>query len=222
MGSFVALTKSEAAYQELRARILDGRLAPGARVSTEALAEDLNISTTPLREAVRRLAADYLLEAPPHREILIPPLTTQRLQEIYELRLILDPLAAGKATTQARDEDVRAVRGLLEAARTAQPAEWLAANRRFHRGIYSRCGNQILVRALDTLTDRSDRYLQVLSRGVATVARADKDHDAIMDAFAGGKPREVEALVREHLRTSLDYLVSALAASSADANGAVK
>ena len=213
MGSFVALTKSEAAYQELRARILDGRLAPGARVSTEALAEDLNISTTPLREAVRRLAADYLLEAPPHREILIPPLTTQRLQEIYELRLILDPLAAGKATTQARDEDVRAVRG---------PAEWLAANRRFHRGIYSRCGNQILVRALDTLTDRSDRYLQVLSRGVATVARADKDHDAIMDAFAGGKPREVEALVREHLRTSLDYLVSALAASSADANGAVK
>ena len=208
MASFVGLTKAEAAYQELRARILDGRLAPGSVNSIEKLALDLSVSTTPLREAVRKLAGEYLLDAPPHREVVIAPLTIEGVQEIYELRLILDPLAASKATRRATPEDIKAVRDVLNASRQYQPKELFQLNHQLHREIYKRCGNQILVRALDSLCDRSDRYRFLLLEVDETATKATEEHEAIVDAYARGAADSMQELVYEHIAASQAAIVA--------------
>src|SRR5437763_8262726 len=94
-------TKAEAVYGELRSRILAGSLEPAARLNQEALALEFGVSVTPIREAVRRLEAEGLVQLQAHKTVLIAPLSGEELEEIYELRLQLDPFAASIATTRA-------------------------------------------------------------------------------------------------------------------------
>src|ERR1700730_14446555 len=94
-------TKAEAVYQELRRRILSSVILPGSMLSQEALAVQLGVSITPLREALRRLETEGLVKTLAHRTMTIPPLTRKEVRELYAVRLQLDPLAAKLAAENA-------------------------------------------------------------------------------------------------------------------------
>ena len=95
--SLQTVTKAEAVYIETRSRILKGTLAPGSAVNQEALAAELGVSITPLREALRRLEMEGLIRVEAHRTMTITPLTSRELDETYAIRTQLDPFAAGLA-----------------------------------------------------------------------------------------------------------------------------
>ena len=99
------MTKAKAVYVETRSRILKGMLAPGSAVNQEALAAELGVSITPLREALRRLEMEGLIRMEAHRTMIITPLTRQELHEMYAIRLELDPLAAGLAAANASESE---------------------------------------------------------------------------------------------------------------------
>jgi DNA-binding GntR family transcriptional regulator len=196
------LTKTDAAYSELRARILDGTLPPGSVLDQDTIASQLGLSTTPVREALRRLESESLVVMAAHREARIATLTREELEDIYDVRLALDPLAARLATEHATDEQIAAARDALEWTGVSVAEVMLEGNRRFHRAIYNSSGNDALLAILEGLWDRSDRYRMALLRTDDGRREADADHQEIFEAFANRDAVLVERLMYEHLARS--------------------
>ena len=99
------LTKTDYAYAALRERIMSGALPHGSPVSQEALAAELNVSTTPLREAMRRLASEGLVILDAHRDARVAPLTADEARSLFEVRQQLDPLAVRLAAERRSEAD---------------------------------------------------------------------------------------------------------------------
>lgn len=204
-------TKSGAAYASLRERLLDGSLRPGAVLEQEALARQLGLSTTPVREAVKRLEAEGLIVALAHRAIQVPALNRQELDDLYSVRLQLDPYAAQLGSRMATDGVRGELRALVRASDpNASPREQLVHNRRLHRVMYEASGNVVLCELLDGLWDRSDRYRMVLLRDEDTARAADDDHDELVELFCTRKTRQLGEALRRHLQGSRDKLSAIL------------
>lgn len=196
-------TKAEAVYVEVRHLILQGILEPGGTLSQEALATRLGISITPLREALRRLESDGLIELRAHRTMTVPPLTREDLNEVYAVRRQLDPFAAGVAAKQATDEQIVAI-AATAAVRTAPDlyAE-LVANRAFHRAIYTAAGNRVLTEILDRLWNRSDRYRLIVLRDRLSQVTALHEHGQIAAAIQSRDARQAARLMDAHVQGTL-------------------
>jgi DNA-binding GntR family transcriptional regulator len=116
-----AVTKASAVYIETRSRILKGTLAPGSAVNQEALAADLGVSITPLREALRRLGMEGLIRLEARRTMIITPLTSQELDEMYAIRTELDPFAAGLAAANAPESQLELIQRLARQKTVIDP-----------------------------------------------------------------------------------------------------
>ncbi|GAA1313103.1 GntR family transcriptional regulator [Saccharothrix xinjiangensis] len=198
-------TKAEFAYHEVRRRVLTGALAPGAVINQGLLAEEIGISTTPLREALKRLKAEGLVELGAHRDA---ELRAEEARDLLEVRRALDPLAARLAAARRTDEDVRAMREAavgLHALPPDQAYDELLAHRRFHAALYRASHNALLVEALDGLWDKTDRYRRLaLEAGRDEAERAKKDHEhaALLDLVVSGDGDGAAALMLAHVETS--------------------
>src|SRR3984893_9046406 len=142
--SLQAVTKAKAVYVETRSRILRGTLAPGSAVNQEVLAADLGVSITPLREALRRLEMEGLIRLEAHRTMIITPLTSQELHEMYAIRMELDPLAAGLAAVNGSKSQLELIRELAQQKAVPDPILQLERNRGFHRAVYASSQNGAL------------------------------------------------------------------------------
>src|SRR3954470_24510863 len=201
-------TKSDLAYGRVRGLILTGELEPGSVINQATLARTIGISTTPLREALRRLKQQGLVELDAHRDARVAPLDAEEARDLLELRLSLDPLAASLAAQRRSSQDIAEMRaGLsgLESLPTEPTAEQLAAHRRFHAAIYRASHNARLVATLDDLWDSADRYRR---QGLQTERTAEerevkaREHALLFDAIVEGDGATAEEIMRAHIRTS--------------------
>jgi DNA-binding GntR family transcriptional regulator len=197
------LTKAEAAYQQLRERIVEGSLKPGSTINQERLAADLGFSITPLREALRRLEAEGLVALSAHKIVRVMPLSRRELFELCLTRGQLDPLAATLAATDATDQEAEAI-VRLAAQPTAQDLRGrLAAHRRFHLAIYAGSHNTVLAGILRQLWDRTDRYriMVMADRGPDPGNWA--EHQDIARAILSRQGDLVADLMRHHVEHAL-------------------
>jgi len=208
-----ALTKAEYAYREIRARLLDGRLIPGTLLSSESIAAELGLSTTPIREAMRRLASDNLITLSAHRDVRINPLSLAEMEQLYGVRQVLDPAAAAMACTAATDDQLVVPRKILDATGSGGGSlQEMHSNRDFHRAIYGSCGSDVLIAILESLWDRSDRYRLLLiessHKGRSHSRHAiHSEHVAIADAFEARDAKAISELISAHLAESRDGLL---------------
>lgn len=198
-----ALTKTDHAYQRIRQGILSGHFMPGQPLDQEALARDLGLSTTPVREALRRLESERLLIRRAHRDVIVAPLSVETVEEIYAVRLSLDPLAAQLASVQASAEERALMLETLGDNEGDSPLTLLDRNRAIHRGIYSASGNRLLVELLDTLYDLSDRFRLITLRDLRVQRSAHEEHREIVRSVVEGRPERAARLVHEHTAESL-------------------
>ena len=206
-----ALTKADYAYREMRDRILDGRLAPGSVLTAEAVASELGLSTTPIREALRRLATDELITLNAHRDVRVNPLSRKEVEDIYRVRLLLDPLAAELACENASDEELLIPRRVLTTTpRRADAYQEMLGNRAFHRAIYGRCGSRVLVQLLESLWDRTDRYRLILVAVPGPARQAHAEHAEMADVFKNRDGAALRRLTTGHLERSLSELLKQL------------
>lgn len=202
-------TKSEYAYGRLRRWILSGELAPGSGINQFTLAKAIGISTTPLREALKRLKGEGLVELDAHRDARVTPLRAEEARDLLELRRALDPLAVALAAERRTDADIEAIREAAEGLHALPDnpdQEDLAAHRRFHSALYRASHNVLLVETLDGLWDKSDRYRRMaleVDRGDAARAKTDHEHRALADLVVAGDAEGASAVMREHVDTSL-------------------
>ena len=144
----MTVTKCDSAYATIRQRILGGDLAPGQVLQQRELATALGISTTPLREALRRLATEGLVELDSHRDARIAALRAEQARDLLEVRLALDPVAASLAAQRRTSADLTELRAALSDLEplTGRPSTpELAAHRRFHRAVHVAAHNEILL-----------------------------------------------------------------------------
>jgi DNA-binding GntR family transcriptional regulator len=199
------------AYVAIRDRIDDGRLARGTRLHQEDLAADLGVSRTPVREALRRLAAEGRVELLTNRGARVADIDLATMPEPYEARLVIEP---GAAALAARRGLSPALRRRLHAAIAAHRAaagdiqRSFAANRDFHLGLVEATGNKLLLQFAE--------HLWVARIGAAiyeqqaeTVERMlldAEEHEAILEAVERGDARKAESLARRHVADALRRL----------------
>jgi DNA-binding GntR family transcriptional regulator len=193
-------SKSEAVYVELRHRILEGGLLPGSSINQELVATELGVSTTPVREALRRLEAEGLVTAFAHREVVVSQLDPAELTSIYEVRECLDALAVSLAAERRTEEDSAAIIEAMQRVATGTDGgNAVDANRRFHAAVYRASHNPVLVELLDTLWDRSDRYRRAVGF-IATDEAVRSDHRELAAAVTEGRAEDGAEVMRRHLR----------------------
>jgi DNA-binding GntR family transcriptional regulator len=202
-------TKSDFAYTTLRARILTGEFAPGQVLNQATLARTIGISTTPLREALRRLKSEGLVELGAHKDARVTDLTPEEARDLLEVRRSLDPLAAALAAERRTTADIVAIR---EAAAGVEPLRHdsgiddLVAHRRLHTAVYRASHNDLLIATLDGLWDKADRYRRVgLEVERSQAERDDKaaEHARLVECVIVGDAAGAAAVMREHIATSL-------------------
>jgi DNA-binding GntR family transcriptional regulator len=217
-------TKSDYAYRQVRDRILSGELEPGAVLQQRDLASRIGISTTPLREALRRLKSEGLVELDAHRDARIAPLRAEEARDLLELRKSLDPLAAGLAAQRRTNADIQAIRAAqerLEPLPTQPAIGQLVAHRNFHAAIYRASHNDLLIDALEGLWDKADRYRRLAlqtDRGQGARDQKAKEHQLLVELIAAGDSEGAANLMRVHIDTSLG--ASAVWRLGHDATGA--
>lgn len=201
-------SKSDVAYAELRHRILSGALAPGSRLDQYELAETMNMSITPLREAIRRLSSEGLLDLG-SRNAVVAGIGAAEARELFEVRLLLDPGAAVLAAQRRTPHDITVLRDAaarLVPITRAWGEEALTAHRAFHRALYAACHNDVLIHQLDDLWDKSDRYRRLgleLPPGEEPRLRDHREHHELLELVAAGDAPGAGALMRAHVERSL-------------------
>lgn len=194
------VTKSSMAARVLREAIRDGVFPPGTQLKLTMLAEELNMSYTPLREALQILSSEGLIETRPHSSAVVLGLDIERAREVYQLRLVLEPYAARCACERATYDDISQLIEMNDEMQRAVREDRLdlipALNKRFHMSLYALSGSPLLV-----------EFIQKLWNGVPYQAISLSDratdsvdgHERTLAALRAKDPAAVEESMREHI-----------------------
>ncbi|MGA9856821.1 MAG: GntR family transcriptional regulator [Solirubrobacteraceae bacterium] len=187
----------------IRASIVGGDLEPGEIYSAPALAERLGVSATPVREAMLDLAKDGLVEPVRNRGFRIVVVDDEALDEISELRHLLEVPAMSLVIARASDEDLMAladkVSAIERAAEVPDVAEFLLADRDFHLSLLALTRNERLVRLVGQLRTQTRLIgIKRLAESGQLTASA-LEHRLILDALSRRDPEEAEAMMSRHL-----------------------
>jgi DNA-binding GntR family transcriptional regulator len=201
------------AYEAIRRRILDNVYPPGHRALESALAEELGISRTPVREALIRLANEGLVEVIPRHGMRVLPVSPTDMQEIYAVLAALESAAAELlARRRPSDAELRplvdATRDMTRALKADDLEAWAAADERFHQGLVELAGNRVLGDAVARLADRVHRARMFTLRLRPKPSTSTQEHMALLDRIrAGDAPGAVE-VNRAHRERATRELVA--------------
>ena len=200
------IDNTQAAYDQVRAAILSGDLAPGSIVSQVRLASELNTSRTPLREALRLLQTEGLVQSDFNRRVRVSPLSVDNLEALYAMRLASEPLAVRLTVPHLTNDDLVRLRADLEALHSqradALPSDIAEAHRSFHGRLFAGVGERFRRHVAD-LWDQAERYRVVYQEydkhRSLLVALATRDHERILEAAEARDSVVCARRVAEHL-----------------------
>jgi DNA-binding GntR family transcriptional regulator len=196
------------AYDEIRSMIVDGPLGPGARLGQAELADRLGISRTSVREALRRLTGDGIVEFEVNRGFFVADLGLDRVLERLEARLLLEPEVIRLAAERRDDGDLAAMVAAIEAEQAARSSDDAHdASRAFHVAIAAATKNDALVRLLESLWigDVGRRLLAHRRRTPTWQASDVREHRAILDAVEQRDGQRSARLMREHVGSAVRH-----------------
>lgn len=213
---------SDRAYERIRHDIIVCVLAPGAEISETQLCAHYRLGKAPVRMALNRLAHDGLVRAIPRRGYRVTEITLKDIHDVFELRLMLEPVAA---RTAAGRMDAQRLRVLDEVFRSGyQPGDpkttsrFLEANKAFHVAIARATGNARLADAIEQLLDETTRLLH-LGLGLRDRSQEmSREHRALVKALARGDGDTAERISREQIEAARGMVLSAILASSSVMN----
>jgi DNA-binding GntR family transcriptional regulator len=196
----------ELVYQRLRNAIEAGELPSrddSSGIGLKELARMLRVSTTPVREAIRRLEAEGLVELDRAAGVRVLRLSVRELLEFTEIRLRLETLAVERAIELATQSDIDTAAELLaELDGTADPETWREANLRFHMALYSPSNYPRVLSTIRTTWVAIEPYIRLYSRTAHHLVAAQSEHHALLDAFRSRNPEAAVAMLVAHISRS--------------------
>ncbi|MBU0724898.1 MAG: GntR family transcriptional regulator [Alphaproteobacteria bacterium] len=199
--------------ERLRDLIVEGELEPGKRVPERVLCERFGISRTPLREALKVLASEGLVELLPNRGAVVAPLTVTELDEIIEVMVTLEGLAGMLAASRMSDAAISEVKALhyemLACHARADLHSYFKLNQAIHLAIIAGAGNATLVQTYGALNGRVRRFRYMANLSGERWDHAVAEHDEILSALTKRDATLLSRLLSDHLRNKYQHLKQA-------------
>lgn len=207
---------AEHAYAAIRDAIQEGTLGSGQRVPELDLCIRLKMSRTPVREALRRLRSEGMLEHRPGGGLAVARHDLRAVTELYDLRESLEGTAAALAARGADATEIRILQATLDAHRTLpdDPKVHARENILFHEQIYRAAHNRFLLKSLQSLHDSVALLGRTTFAAAGRIAEAMREHQAIVEAIARRDDVEAEVLARRHVRRGYELRIGILAAAT--------
>jgi DNA-binding GntR family transcriptional regulator len=198
-------------YLIIKNMIIERRLLPGVKIPQDKLARELGISRTPLVSALKYLEKEKLVEAKPRRGFFVRLFTKQEMVSIFELREVLEGLAARRAAVNITDTQIEKLNDFAKAFQISKSipdvGSYAKADRSFHNFVTEIGAKEFLKNILQTYNIISFSYQVVSSEGlVRAPAKTVNEHLAIIDAIGRRDPASAEELMRQHFRNSIATL----------------
>ncbi|MDJ0275646.1 GntR family transcriptional regulator [Sphingomonas sp. 2R-10] len=204
--SILVRTLSERVFEIVRDRIITGVLPQNAPIRQDALAAELGISKIPLREALGRLEQEGLLVSQANRGYSVHPMSLGQVEEIFALRMTIEPAAAVRASLYAddaeRDEALAAFHSLDEAARS-NLGEVAVRNRNFHVALVRPGGGALTTQLVERLAFLAERYVVKHLEPAGREDRAHLEHRLLIDAWLQRDEAELHRLLHRHIESTL-------------------
>lgn len=206
----------EFVHRVLGEMILNGELRSGEKIQQERIATLLGVSRVPVREALKLLEAEGLVEFRPRRGYIVASLDPGEVREVFEIRMLLEERAVHLGTQKRTSDDVAAVEQAMRAMeeiRGTSPAEiqeLAKLNLEFHRRLAEPCGQPLLLQLVTLLRHKVEPYIRVDAVLAGAIASVHREHRAIFRAFRDRDADKIAALTRAHIGHVSDRLVSFL------------
>ncbi|SFR28602.1 DNA-binding transcriptional regulator, GntR family [Lentzea waywayandensis] len=199
-------SRTDFVLESIKEAILYGKLKPGQALVETDLAATLNVSKTPVREALKTLAGSGLVVMSPYKGATVRAVDAAMAASVYDVRMLMEPEALRRSVVAGAD--FGEARSALDD--TSDLARRSLANRRFHRALYAGCGNPLMVQILDGLRDQA-ALITVAGWGISPTWDAEEaEHRAILVAAEEGFGDAAADLLRRHIQTFADRVVEEL------------
>lgn len=198
-------------YKTLLDAISDGSLAPGVRITQEEIAEQLNVSRSPVLQALRLLKKDGLVRDAPGRGLLITPLDPDWIGHLYQVRGALDTLAARLAAEKKCDIGAEVIAAGRKAARGTDVKAMIDADIAFHTAIYRASGNPLILEATQLHWVHLRRVMGAVLRSARQRDAIWDEHEEIRKAIAAGDVKRAGELTEKHAYIARENLITHLA-----------
>ena len=204
---------------QIRAAILDGRFKPGEWLRQEKVAQELGVSQMPVREALKELAAEGLIEHVPYRGVRVLALSIQDIEDLYEHRAFLESRAAELAAEQISEGEITEMKAMLAEMESLPPeqiAQYRKVNRNFHEKIFHISRREYLIR---TLTQMWEAFPTMLIGNFARTAQQplpqrdahdQVEHREIMAALEAHDGERAGNAMKEHILSAAKHLIASL------------
>lgn len=202
------------AYETIRDGIRNGTYPPGSHLTAQALAEASGFSRTPVREAMRRLHAEALIQFIPNRGAFVATWGRGEIEQIYDLRILLESFAASEAATHISDEQLAQLRDIANRMYAITQEDdpdverVTALNDEFHKLVLDASGNERLRSLLGTIVEIPLVLNTFRSYSLDQIRRSAAQHLELADAFAARDPDWASAIMTAHIRSARQTLMS--------------
>jgi DNA-binding GntR family transcriptional regulator len=205
------LPSSEYVYRSLKEQIISGAVAPNTRLVELGIADEFGVSRTPVREALKRLAAENLVLSDPARGMVVHAPDAAEIEDVFVVREVLDGLATRLAAHRITPTELSRLQVILEsmkeAIETDRREQVVIANVRFHDVIYGVAGNDMLERIARDLREFVRRFTTLPFASPERVDDVLREHMAIYEALRNHDPEAAELASHAHLGAAREYLV---------------
>ncbi|MDD1017158.1 GntR family transcriptional regulator [Pseudomonas rubra] len=203
--------------ERLRSAILDGRLAPGMALRQQELATLFGVSRMPVREALRQLEAQSLLQVVAHKGAVVAPLIGEDAVDTYALRVILESEALRQSIPLLNADDIALARSYIaQLENETRHAEIGRLNRLFHMTLYSKAGNQKLLRLIENELNEEERFLRFHLSSMGLGKLTQDDHIGLVDAANDKSVEDAIGILERHLNNGAKAIKAYLSRQSAE------
>ena len=212
-------TMPDFAYKKLQEKILSGELPAGAPLRQEKLASTLGLSRLPIREALTRLESEGLVILRPRRGYIVASLDVDEIQEIFDMRMVLEEHAGQLATARRTAQDVQELEDIYRRMEGMTPEArediviFSRLNVEFHERLFRCTGRHRLRAMLTMLLNNAERFTRMGARLISDLDFAHREHRLILDAFREGDVEKVGKHSRDHVRQTGQRLIQILKGS---------
>ena len=203
----------ELVFESLREAILVGRLIPGERLMEVQLADEMGVSRTPVREAIRKLELEGFVVMIPRKGAYVAGLTLKDITDLFEVRAALEGMAAGLAAERITEEELEQLeRAILEESQTHDDniSAYVDQDTVFHEIIYQASRNRQLVQIITHLREQIQRFRMTSLSQPGRAKMYVDEHKKIVEAISGRDIKAANALAREHIENAENSLLNAI------------
>jgi DNA-binding GntR family transcriptional regulator len=204
----VRKTTVELVVDALRIRILNGELSPGSALRQEALSEDLGVSRIPVREAMRLLSAEGLVDVYPHRGAFVSMLSRDEVQEFFDLRLRLEPWLLRESAMKTPATELDRAEAIVTRMDKCPANDWGALNWKLHEALYSAAGRPAAVSIVRALHEKSERYFRFQVVNANIRQQAHDEHMALIELCRNRQADKAQKALERHIKDAAEQILS--------------